>query len=471
MIVKSIVIRLAWIIMVTALLWGCSEEEQTGPNGFYDQTDDPAIYLNTDLDDLSQKLTSSNTALEINSSAYGSRHDVLEMDRPIHKRNKGNAVGDVALSMIAETKASQASGNTLQATDVAIKSNKAYVSFNQAGDVYAGAIQVVDIKKEDSPKILAELLFDDIDVNSVYIKHSTLYAVGAADSATRTLDSPAVLLIIPLKSGTPKNNISVIDLPSYAGTDVLVKKKYIYATVGASNGGLVRIRLNDPTSFDASNDFNSLEDARSLAVQSNVLGVLKGTDGKIVFFNIDDTNSTSTSLSSLAPTREIDFPNTATIANSKSTVDLVGNISIAALGDGGTKAVITAGNDDTEIISIAAVDGTSSLAATKTVTNAVTISFDLLFRANGEAGVDMFRLSKSVKSINSGDSITVTRLGSISFNSLASANGLYYRQRWLFIADGLGGMKIVGVDRNYSLTSDEDDDDSQEDQDDEDDSD
>ncbi|MBU3917619.1 hypothetical protein KKA14_18980 [bacterium] len=31
--------------------------------------------------------------------------------------------------------------------------------------------------------------------------------------------------------------------------------------------------------------------------------------------------------------------------------------------------------------------------------------------------------------------------------SLASANGLYYRLGWLFVADGLGGMKIVLVDQ------------------------
>lgn len=455
------------LILFMLLFSGCQEAEQDGPASGYVTTDDEAVYLSTDQDVLSDHLQVDNSALEIDTTPYSTSSSTsIRKSRQV-TRAKGSPVNDVALSLIAETNASQVSGLTLQATDVGVKDKTAYVSFNQAGDVFAGAIQVISIRREQNPEILAELLFSDMDINAVYLRDNTLYAVGAADTSSRDLTSPAVLLIIPLSRDVPGTQISLIDLPSYAGTDVLVKGNTIFATVGAEGGGLVRISDQSPENFDDTYDFYEIDDARSLAVENNTLGVLKGTDGKILYFDTSDLLNESL-LSASSTKREIDLPGTATIANSKSTIDLVNKVTFTALGDGGTKAFITGGSDDSTLIDLPAVNGTASLTADKTVTNAVSAYKDLLFRANGEAGVDLFRLSGNVESIDEADSVTTTRIGSISFESLASANGLYYRKGFLFVADGLGGMKIIAVDRNVSKSTDEDEDDEEEDQDEED---
>lgn len=463
--------RLLSVISLVSLLMlfvsSCREAEQENPQSRFELTDDPAIYLNTDTGALSSQITVSNSALEIDSTPLSSPPLSNRSDIKRSTSRKGTPVNDVALSLIGETKASQLSGLTLQATDVAIKANKAYVSFNQAGDVFAGSIQVIDIKNKNAPKIKAEVLFSNIDINALYLRNNVLYAAGAADTTERDISTPAVLIALPLKGGIPGKSVEVIDIPSYAATDVLVKGNLVLLTVGADGGGLVRIAKNNLTGFNESFDFHPIDDARSLAVEKDTVGVLKGTDGQIHYFSVSDVKNLS-QLSTITPSRQIDLPGTATIPNSKSTIDLVTKTTIVALGDGGTRAFITDGTDDTPIINIAAMNGTDDLPPEKTVTNAVTVDKDLLFRANGEAGVDLFRLSQTIKSVDPGEDPAPSRIGSINFERLASANGLYYRKGFLFVADGLGGMKIVGVDRYYSRSDDEDEDEDEIDQDDED---
>jgi hypothetical protein len=460
---KSGLLTFLLLIIVSATLISCKESEQSTPQGRYQATDDSTVFYIVDEAYLNGHITVLNSPLEIAQTSQS----VQKTSR--RGKTKGDPVDDVALSLVAETSAVTLANQTVQATDVALKENKAYISYNMAGDEFVGALQVVDLKKESSPSVLAEIIFEDIDINALYIKGNELYAVGAADPASRSISTPAVLIIVSLKHGIPQASIDIIDLPSYAGTDVLVKNGYIFVTVGADGGGLVRLKESDPNSYSVDTDFIWIDDARSLAVEARLLGVLKGTDGQISYFNTSELTSAGSSLSSVNPVRDVAFSGTATIANSKSTIDMVSELSIVALGDGGIKAIFSDSNDDTPLFEIAAVTGYGDLADALTVTNAVTVNQNLLFRASGEAGVDLYKLSKKIRSVPEGGTVSLTRLGSLEFDDLSSANGIFYRHGFLFVANGLGGMKIVRVDRDYQSTSDEAEDDAELDLDDEDD--
>ncbi|MDH5561826.1 MAG: hypothetical protein OEY59_13335 [Deltaproteobacteria bacterium] len=441
-------------ILLALLFWGCSEKTQDQPVGQYQATSDPSISITYDRLYLDQKISLYNSALDITTDQLNSvKNSTAPLEGKLLK--KGKPVDDVALSFIGEVNSASVSGVALQATDVAIKGNKAYVSYNMAGDEFLGALQVLDISQKLKPKIEAEIVFSDMELNAVYVKGNQLFVVGAGDSSKRTLTSPAVLTVFDLSGGLPDTDVKVVDLPSFAATDVIAQGKYLYITVGDQGGGLVRVLASQPESFDETFDFYAVDDARSVAVEQKTLGVLKGTDGEVRYFDTDILGNPAVDLSLVSPLRTVSMPGTATIIHSKSVIDMPGNVTVMALGDGGVMALLTDSTSDQTIIDIPALTGVSGLTDAVTVSNATSVNQNLLFRANGEAGVEIFKLSQNIRSVKEGDPLTVTKLGSLAFGSLESANGLYYRKGLLFVADGLGGMKIVEVDRNITATADE----------------
>ena len=79
------------------------------------------------------------------------------------------------------------------------------------------------------------------------------------------------------------------------------------------------------------------------------------------------------------------------------------------------------------------------------VTNAASVDGDLLFVANGEAGVYVAQGSQSFAATGSETAQEITMLGKLRFNNLQSVNHVAYRSGHLIIAAGLGGLKIVKV--------------------------
>jgi hypothetical protein len=79
------------------------------------------------------------------------------------------------------------------------------------------------------------------------------------------------------------------------------------------------------------------------------------------------------------------------------------------------------------------------------VTNAVTVQDDLMFISNGEAGVYAAAGAASFESPSCGAQ-QIDVLGRLRFDDLESVNHVAYRGEYLFVAAGLGGLKIVLVE-------------------------
>ncbi|MDX2470429.1 MAG: hypothetical protein QNL04_07615 [SAR324 cluster bacterium] len=453
--------RIKMLLLVTASLIGlfsCKETTQTAPQGEYAATATANVVLSVDTAVIGSHITVYNSALEYKS---GSTSNVSPATTPTAK-NKGTASQGVALTLLAETTAPTVNGLTLQASDVAIKGDYAYVTYNYSGDTYAGALQVVDISDEENPEVIQEILFYDLELNVVYVKGSRLIAGGAANVTTRGFDSPAVLLSTKLSKGKSVGTFTLVDLPSYAVTGLTAKGSNVYASVGDVDGGFARLELNKLADFEESLDFYAYKDSRSIAIEGNLLGLLRGTDGAVSYFSISNLEKIKT-LSDSVPLGTATFTDTATITHSKATIDLVGSVTLLALGDGGVKITLSSAYDTSELYALDQVTSYESLADTKTVTNASSADKNLLFRANGEAGVDLYQLSDDVRDITA--TATATKVGEIDFGSEISANSVYYQKGFLFVASGLGGMKIIGVDRDTTSTDDETEDDESEDKD------
>jgi hypothetical protein len=63
-------------------------------------------------------------------------------------------------------------GQALQATSVTIKDKYAYVSYNIRGEPHIGAIDVIDIRKVESPRLVSQAIFRDSDIHSLTFEGS-----------------------------------------------------------------------------------------------------------------------------------------------------------------------------------------------------------------------------------------------------------------------------------------------------------
>ncbi len=86
-------------------------------------------------------------------------------------------------------------GVEVRATFVHVLGNRAYVGYNKEGEVYAGAVEVIDISDPSHPTVVSQALFDDTDVAALDISPdgSTLLIAGARDIDQTGYSYPAMV--------------------------------------------------------------------------------------------------------------------------------------------------------------------------------------------------------------------------------------------------------------------------------------
>jgi hypothetical protein len=79
------------------------------------------------------------------------------------------------------------------------------------------------------------------------------------------------------------------------------------------------------------------------------------------------------------------------------------------------------------------------------MTNSVTVEGDLMFTSNGEAGVYAAAAENAFSGTSCTDTQPITVLGQLRFDDLQSANHVHFSANRLWVAAGLGGVKVVRV--------------------------
>ena len=221
-------------------------------------------------------------------------------------KSSGSARG-FSLRLVAEVLPPSIDGQVLQATSIAMKGNKAIVSYAMRGEQYLGAIDVFSTSVRKSPRLRSQALFRDTDIHSVSTHENYIYiAEATADGAH---SDPAVLELVRLRDGQLALDGNYrLPLPSYAGTGVLGTGSNIYVTSG-NNGAL---SVFDQRTHTLTNSV-ALHDARWVDVVDGKVVVVQGTPGQISVFDEGSLELVGR------------YPFTgADIAESKSTVQVVG---------------------------------------------------------------------------------------------------------------------------------------------------
>ncbi|NNG47883.1 MAG: hypothetical protein HKM86_12340 [Deltaproteobacteria bacterium] len=215
-------------------------------------------------------------------------------------------------------------------------------------------------------------------------------------------------------------------LTSYAGTSAVFQGSRVYATSG-DNGAL---SVFDPDTLAMTDSFG-LHDARWVDVNDGKVVVVQGTPGQISVYD-----EATMALENVFPFEG------ANVAESKSTVQVIGGKAIIAAGDNGVQVLsLATGN----VLGYVPLPNPADLGLDPSVvvTNAVSAEGDLLFISNGEAGVYVAQSDTAFDQDWGESPQTITVLGKLRFSALQSVNHVAYKDGLLIVASGLGGLKVV----------------------------
>jgi len=328
----------------------------------------------------------------------------------------------LTLKLIATVTPPTVGSTTVQANSFWLDSNMAYVAYNNQGLPVVGAIDAVDLTSPASPRLVSQMAFPTEKINGLAVSQGSLYFTGG-DS---TLHSAVVGKVALSPSGQLGTAPAPTRLSSYAGTGVAARGSSFYATSGDSG---------DLSLFDSSLKVGAavaIADARGVAVSPDgkTVGVVSGQPGAVSLFDRAGTPIASYTLGS------------ASIPESKSTIQIGGRLTLASLGNGGFALLCT---QNGAVLATEPAVTIADASAEGTVTNAASAGAGLVFTANGAAGVYVYRLSQGplIAGTNC-TSDTLTLLGYLDLGNF-SANMVYFRNNYLFLADGLGGFRILTV--------------------------
>jgi len=343
-------------------------------------------------------------------------------------------------TLLAEVISPKVNDSTVQATDVEISDNGfAFVSYNTRGNTYRGGIDVFNVSDVKNPRIISEILFPDADVSAVAYSKNKLYAVGATSNDSLKFNSPAFLEVFSLDASSKIQKVdTIIELNSQVGTDVKVDGDYLYITTGAVNGGLNIYDMTNKykyvkTEYSVNATFD-LENARAVNINGDNIYVLLSAqsvgDNKGRIVKITKTG-TSFSFDKIVGIMGLATP------DSKSTIYSDDKYLYASLNEGGM-SVINISDLSTVRQNIARPLIPAGALAGDYVTNAVTVNTDLVFTANGGAGI-------SINNIIPTHADSLFSIGKFQFKDNSSSNYVKSKGDVVFVACGLGGLKILGI--------------------------
>lgn len=378
---------------------------------------------------------------------------------------------------VAHIKSPTLDGQTLQATDVAIAGNGsmsyAYVTYAMAGDEFYGGTDILQLKRDYFPKIKSRLLTKKEDVNSVTYDISTnkLFLGLHVDPDVYNLDTGNGYHGAYLRSVELNSNYKIkvsggelvtneVALQSYAANDAAIMDDKVIVPVGAIGGGVEIRSTSDITDTNVANFISTLnnddlDDTRAVAVYYNSSG---DVDGFLVYQGPDNATPTlykcdinGNYIGSLPITNPVPVT-----TESKSTIEVHDNVAFVATSDGGVHVIDI--DNMSELFIIANPDPDDyGLASDKVTANAVTVGklegssdTSVIFIANGEYGVRAFELdfdidNGDVASQLNGYNPNDNYLGNVHLGDGNSANSVLYRNGYLFVGTGTGGLNVLYV--------------------------
>jgi hypothetical protein len=318
----------------------------------------------------------------------------------------------------------------VQANDIVIHGTTAVITYNYAGDLFTGALQILDISNKTAPVIIEEWKFPSIDINAAYIDGNTVLFGGAANPDIWNFRS-CIGKITLNERNSESIESSIRQLPSYALTAITRSGNRYYASVGARDGKLVilDLQLNIINTID-------MPDARDVDAFSGGVCVLTGTtdntapSGSLVTFDLNNNKITTINL----PRFSSDYH--------KATVEINGGqTAMTGISKGGCNVY-----DLKNGTALFSSPNPLIAAPLLSYTNSVSSDANLMFTANGNYGFRVFKIKDA--GFSGTELIGYYPFEGLQANNINySANHIEFKANFLFVASGVGGVTIYYLEK------------------------
>lgn len=326
--------------------------------------------------------------------------------------------GNYPLTLIASVSPpSYQNGDQLTASHVDVEGNFAYVGYNTVGEAFYGAIEVVDVSDPHNPRVTSRLFFLNADINSLEYDNGFLYAVGGMDSETslQATSNSFVARIQAWEGSLSDKGILYGFQQGNTATDVVVETERILVSSGEAGS----LTAYDKTGLTVLSE-TYLTDVRALEATESGLAALDAGAG-VRLLNVD-----------LEETGLIPIP-TNLGAGTKKTLEVWEDHMVVAEAEKGAGMYPRTGGSLSQYLPIPIhPDGVE---IGDIVTNAVTVNEDILFMANGGAGL----------SLAEKDGFGARTVGIIELDG--SINYVVSRGDYAFAASGLNGLQVIKLNR------------------------
>lgn len=366
------------------------------------QAKDSNVQINNDVTSLNKRLDYTNSGvISIGSSSASTA-------RLLSSQAVTNALPLVQIAEINPPKDSN--GRTLQANHVAVNGNFAYVAYTMMGEVYSGAIDVIDVSDPYKPKLITSALIANTDITSLTYSNGSLIIAGATDIDKKPeLANPSIVINMQLSSGLLTDKYTITDLEGKVTTDVAANSSSYFAVTG-DQGSLFKIN----SSSKAISTKVTVNDLRSVAISGDKIVTLSGTKGVNIY------NESTLSL-------QKSFTTSTDVSAAKRTMDFDGAKLLVSEGYNGLGVYDINSGSKLQSILLAA-------AGEDNVTNAVSVNDGYAFVANGAAGLNVYKTGTQL-----------SLLGTVGIEG--SSNYVKSNGDFIYVASGKGGLKIIKMEK------------------------
>ena len=343
-----------------------------------------------------------------------------QLTNKLYSADKADEAGDYPFSLVAQVNPPTIGGSTvLTASHVDVEGDYAYVSYNKAGEDYYGAIDIVNVTDPHNPVVTSRLIYLNSDINSLKYSNGYLYAVGGLNKeASFTATSSSFVTKIKINAGG-RMDLSAGILYGYQpgdnATDIEVNGKEVYVTSG-KNGS---VTIYDVKDFTVKNE-ELFSDLRSLAYDNNKVAILDADFGLRI---LDDNLNT-----------EKEIPISSDFGTfTKRTVDFLDDKIVVAEGSKGVGLYSYSSGTLLQYIPIS-IDPNKEVTG-DIVNNAVAFNKDVIFMANGGAGL----------SLSEDRGPGASPYGVLKIDG--SVNYVESKGDYAFAASGAEGLQIIKLNR------------------------
>jgi hypothetical protein len=355
-----------------------------------------------------------------NESSLSARLSSRDQEVPVQGAAAKTAAPEktLTLTLVAEIAPPVVNGIALEATSVVMKANFAFVSYASPGDDRLGAIESIHLKAGKNAVLRSQVLFDDADISGIFHDKDIYLAETSSDSA---FPSSALLERVVEHGGKfvlrPRERVA---LDGSGATSVAVSGDRVFVTT-ADSGGVHVLSLSGLTHLD----HVGAPGARWVDADGSRVAVVRGS-GRLELYSFG---------LSLQNDWLFYQPDSS---RSKNTVRLLGDKALIAAGSGGVRVVnVSTG----KTLGIAPVPASAGAWGAR----AADARGDLIYAAYGPSGVYVYRASSSLDSATGDADVSLTLMGRLVLDGVASANHVAFDGNTLVVASGSGGVKIISV--------------------------